>query len=118
MNFYDWLETRKGMPFRFQMFVNDAMRAKSVDELELSRRAYNIIARRKLRTVGDLLDMHPTVSSLCALKGCGSGTAREVMLALFMLQVESIPNEEQRNEYLQLTYELNMCEYAPWVDVA
>lgn len=107
MNFYDWLETRKGMPFRFQMYEDDGMREREVFDLGLSTRAVNVLERNKIRTVGDLLDRKPTVFNLMNLRGCGKNTAREIMLGLFMLQVDNFTDEDKRNEYLQLTYELN-----------
>lgn len=71
----------------------------TIEELDLTRRAYNVLKRNNLLTVNDIIKFGP--SNIIGLRNAGKKTAKEVSdTILHHIQSENIPSPNEDNSNL------------------
>jgi len=107
---YEGLEVRdkkKGDGgFRFPVYIQDKYKDTDISALLLSERAHNCLKRGEIHTIYDLMTKINGRLDLKKIRGCGDGTSREIMEALFVFQF-SMLKPEQHEFYINKIVEMN-----------
>ncbi len=85
--------------FRFPLHLTQQMSDTPIESLELSVRAINSLRRAGYDRIGKMAESIDGGKSLKMIRGCGSGTVREIMEKLFIYQYYFL-RPEQRDRYL------------------
>ena len=100
------LREKHGGRFRFPLHLTQSIRDTSIESLELSVRATNSLRRAGYDCIGAFAESLVAGKELKSIRGCGAGTAREIMEKLFLFQYYSL-KPEQRDRYLAEVVALN-----------
>ena len=88
---------RRGDHFRYPVYMNEVLMNTSLEDLELSVRAYHCLQRAGYKTVGDLVSKIEGKADLLKIRNMGKLSANEVMVSLCCYQF-SLLNEEKKGE--------------------
>lgn len=89
------LKRKQGGKFCFPMYMTGAMEKRSIEDLELSARAYHCLKRAGYDTIGQLTEAIASGVTLKSIRNCGITSATEIMCSLFLLQYNMLPAESQ-----------------------
>ena len=101
------LKEKKGSSFHYPLHLTRQMEETSIDSLELSVRAINSLKRAGYQTVGQFARAVADGKSLKTIRGCGTDTAREIMMNLFLFQYKSLKHE-RIEAYLREVASMNL----------
>ena len=93
------LKRKPGGKFHFPMYMTQSMKDRSIEDMDLSARAYHCLKRAGYNTIGELTQAVSDGMSLKSIRNCGITSAMEIMSCLFLFQYNMLP-AEQRYEYL------------------
>ena len=93
------LKRKPGGKFHFPMYMTQSMKDRSIEDLDLSARAYHCLKRAGYNTIGELTQAVSDGMPLKSIRNCGITSAMEIMSSLFLFQYNMLP-AEQRYEYL------------------
>lgn len=93
------LKRKPGGKFHFPMYMTQSMKDRSIEDMDLSARAYHCLKRAGYNTIGELTQAVSDGMSLKSIRNCGITSAMEIMSSLFLFQYNMLP-AEQRYEYL------------------
>ena len=100
------LREKHGGVFRYPLHLTQQMSDTPVESLELSVRATNSLRRAGYDRIGKMAESIAGGKPLKMIRGCGSGTVREIMEKLFLYQYYSL-KPEQRDGYLTEVVAMN-----------
>ena len=100
------LNQRRGVSFKFRLYLTDKLSSTDIDELQLSVRSTNCLKRNKIYTIGQLCESISSSAVLYHLRNCGKTSVAEIMDNLFAYQY-AILSPERREEYLKTIIEMN-----------
>lgn len=105
---YDKLCSKKAKSstLRFPIYLSDGIVKASIEELELSQRAYHCLKRRGFETIGSLVEHINGENDLLQIRNMGKLSAREVMKKLMEYQY-SILSPERQKKFVERVVELN-----------
>ena len=89
------LKRKPGGKFHFPMYMTQSMRDRSIEDLDLSARAYHCLKRAGYNTIGELTQAVSSGIPLKSIRNCGTNSAMEIMSSLFLFQYNSLPTESQ-----------------------
>ena len=89
------LKRKPGGKFHFLMYMTQSMRDRSIEDLDLSARAYHCLKRAGYNTIGELTQAVSSGIPLKSIRNCGTNSAIEIMSSLFLFQYNSLPTESQ-----------------------
>ena len=93
------LKRKPGGKFHFPMYMTQSMKDRSIEDMDLSARAYHCLKRAGYNTIGELTQAVSDGMPLKCIRNCGITSAMEIMSSLFLFQYNMLP-AEQRYEYL------------------
>lgn len=93
------LKRKPGGKFHFPMYMTQSMKDRSIEDMDLSARAYHCLKRAGYNTIGELTQAVSDGMALKSIRNCGITSAMEIMSSLFLFQYNMLP-AEQRYEYL------------------
>jgi len=80
---------------------------KDISELDISQRALNCLRRSNINTISRLLESVDSENNIKLMRNSGVKTAKEIMLALFIYQFNSLSSKDKKREYIDKVLELN-----------
>ena len=89
------------------MYMTQSMKDRSIEDMDLSARAYHCLKRAGYNTIGELTQAVSDGMSLKSIRNCGITSAMEIMSSLFLFQYNMFP-AEQRYEYLVDVIKVNV----------
>ena len=101
------LKRKPGGKFHFPMYMTQSMKDRSIEDMDLSARAYHCLKRAGYNTIGELTQAVSDGMSLKSIRNCGITSAMEIMSSLFLFQYNMFP-AEQRYEYLVDVIKVNV----------
>ena len=101
------LKRKPGGKFYFPMYMTQSMKDRSIEDLDLSARAYHCLKRAGYNTIGELTQAVSSGIPLKSIRNCGTNSAMEIMSSLFLFQYNSLPTESQHG-YLLDVVEANL----------
>ncbi len=93
------LKRKPGGKFHFPMYMTQSMKDRSIEDMDLSARAYHCLKRAGYNTIGELTQAVSDGMPLKSIRNCGITSVMEIMSSLFLFQYNMLP-AEQRYEYL------------------
>ena len=96
----------RGDRFRYPVYMSETFMNTSIEDMELSVRAYHCLQRAGYHTIGDLVSKIEGKADLLKIRNMGRLSANEVMVSLCCFQF-SLLNEEKKRNYIKRIIELN-----------
>ena len=100
------LVKERGDHFRYPVYMSEAFMNTTLEDMELSVRAYHCLQRAGYKTIGDLVSKIEGKADLLKIRSMGKLSANEVMVRLCCYQF-SLLNEEKKRNYIRRILELN-----------
>lgn len=100
------LVKERGDHFRYPVYMSEAFMNTSLEDLDLSVRAYHCLQRVGYKTIGDLVSKIEGKADLLKIRNMGKLSANEVMMSLCCFQYLLL-NEEKKQKYVKRIMELN-----------
>lgn len=96
----------RGEHFRYPVYMNEKFMNTSLEDMELSVRAYHCLQRAGYKTIGDVVSRIEGRADLLKIRNMGKLSANEVMMGLCCFQY-SMLNEERKEKFVKRVLELN-----------
>ena len=100
------LVKERGDHFRYPVYMSNAFMNTTLEEMELSVRAYHCLQRAGYKTIGDLVSKIEGKADLLKIRSMGKLSANEVMVSLCCFQF-SMLSDERKEKFVKRVLELN-----------